>query len=96
MPIDRSYSQWRPNLPLDTPIGSIQVPSGTEPIILHRDAVSGGGYVMVGTVIAADLDVLAQSAPGTETVLRAVSLDDALAARRARADRLARVRDAMS
>ena len=29
------------------PIGSIQVPGGVEPIILHRDAVSGGGYVMV-------------------------------------------------
>jgi allophanate hydrolase subunit 2 len=25
------------------PYGSIQVPSGCEPIILHRDAVSGGG-----------------------------------------------------
>ncbi len=25
------------------PYGSIQVPGGTEPIILHRDAVSGGG-----------------------------------------------------
>ena len=32
------------------PYGSIQVPGGTEPIILHRDAVSGGGYFMVGTV----------------------------------------------
>src|SRR3712207_7638602 len=25
------------------PYGSIQVPGGTEPIVLHRDAVSGGG-----------------------------------------------------
>ena len=32
------------------PYGSIQVPGGTEPIVLHRDAVSGGGYFMVGTV----------------------------------------------
>ncbi len=29
------------------PIGSIQVPGGIEPIVLHRDAVSGGGYAMV-------------------------------------------------
>jgi len=40
------------------PYGSIQVPGGTEPIILHRDAVSGGGYFMVGTVILADMDLI--------------------------------------
>ena len=34
------------------PYGSIQVPGGTEPIVLHRDAVSGGGYFMLGTVIS--------------------------------------------
>ena len=45
------------------PIGSIQVPSGTEPIILHRDAVSGGGYAMFGTVINADMDRIAQMQP---------------------------------
>lgn len=64
------------------PIGSIQVPSGSEPIILHRDAVSGGGYAMVGTVISVDMDAVGQSAPGTSTRLRAVTLD---ARRRARA-----------
>ena len=64
------------------PIGSIQVPSGSEPIILHRDAVSGGGYAMVGTVISVDMDLVGQSAPGANTRFRAVSLDDALAARR--------------
>jgi hypothetical protein len=30
------------------PYGAIQVPGGLEPIILHRDAVSGGGYAMIG------------------------------------------------
>ena len=30
------------------PIGSIQIPGGVEPIVLHRDAVSGGGYVHGG------------------------------------------------
>lgn len=64
------------------PIGSIQVPSGSEPIILHRDAVSGGGYAMVGTVISADMDLVGQSAPGTSTRFRAVTLEDALSARR--------------
>ena len=49
------------------PIGSIQVPGGVEPIVLHRDAVSGGGYAMIATVISADMDAVAQSAPGAKT-----------------------------
>jgi biotin-dependent carboxylase-like uncharacterized protein len=63
-------------------VGSIQIPGGTQPIILHRDAVSGGGYAMVGTVISADMDVVARAAPGTATRFVAVSMADALAARR--------------
>jgi allophanate hydrolase subunit 2 len=63
------------------PIGSIQVPGGVEPIILHRDAVSGGGYAMVATVISVDMNAVGQCSPGTRTRFRAVSLDDALAAR---------------
>lgn len=73
------------------PIGSIQVPGGVEPIILHRDAVSGGGYMMVGTVISGDLDVVAQSAPNTQTRFVEVSLDEALGARRDYRARAARV-----
>ena len=47
-----------------------------EPIILHRDAVSGGGYAMVGTVISADLVVprhtrLRLRLPAGEHVVRA-------------------------
>ena len=49
------------------PYGSIQVPGGTEPIVLHRDAVSGGGYFMVGTVISADMDLIGQLQPHTPT-----------------------------
>lgn len=62
-------------------VGSIQIPGGKEPIVLHRDAVSGGGYAMVATVISADMDLLARSAPGTTTRFRAVTMDEALAAR---------------
>jgi biotin-dependent carboxylase-like uncharacterized protein len=78
------------------PLGSIQVPGGVEPIILHRDAVSGGGYAMVATVISADLDLVGQSSPGTKTRFRPVSLDDALAARAVAAERTKRLRDALS
>ena len=62
-------------------VGSIQIPGGTEPIILHRDAVSGGGYAMVATVISADMDLVARSAPGTRTRFVAVSMKEALTAR---------------
>jgi biotin-dependent carboxylase-like uncharacterized protein len=63
------------------PIGSIQVPGSVEPIILHRDAVSGGGYMMIATVLSGDLDLVAQSAPKTRTRFVEVDLDGALAAR---------------
>jgi biotin-dependent carboxylase-like uncharacterized protein len=69
-------------------VGSIQIPGGTQPIVLHRDAVSGGGYAMVGTVISADMDLLARATPGTVTRFRAVDLEQAHAARRERAERL--------
>ncbi len=62
-------------------VGSIQIPGGKEPIVLHRDAVSGGGYAMVATVISADMDSLARSAPGTKTRFVAVSMEEAVAAR---------------
>lgn len=77
------------------PIGSIQVPGGVEPIVLHRDAVSGGGYMMVATVVSCDLDVVAQSAPRTRTRFVEVDLDGALAARAEQRDRTGRLRAAL-
>jgi biotin-dependent carboxylase-like uncharacterized protein len=73
-------------------VGSIQIPGGTQPIVLHRDAVSGGGYAMVATVISADMDLVARAAPGTVTRFVPVSMDEALAARH---DRAALLRDAI-
>ena len=78
------------------PVGSIQVPGGIEPIILHRDAVSGGGYAQVGTVISADMDVVAQSAPGTMAHFVPVTLDEALEARAAAKARHAEMIAALS
>ena len=63
-------------------VGSIQIPGGTQPIILHRDAVSGGGYAMVATVISADMDKVARATPGTVTRFIEVTMDEALEARR--------------
>lgn len=76
-------------------VGSIQIPGGTQPIILHRDAVSGGGYAMVGTVISADMDLVARAAPGTSTRFVAVNLDGALAARKELAERKKNARAAL-
>ena len=51
------------------PIGSIQIPGGVEPIVLHRDAVSGGGYAMIATVISADMDTVAAVRAGVKDAL---------------------------
>lgn len=72
-------------------VGSIQIPGGSQPIILHREAVSAGGYAMVATVISADMDLVARSAPGTKTRFVSVTMDEALAARRERNARLAEI-----
>ncbi|WP_105034081.1 biotin-dependent carboxyltransferase family protein [Cryobacterium aureum] len=72
-------------------VGSIQIPGGTQPIILHRDAVSGGGYAMVATVISADMDLVARCSPGTKTHFVAVTMEQALAARRANTVQAARI-----
>ncbi len=75
------------------PYGSIQVPNGTEPIVLHRDAVSGGGYFMLGTVISADMDLVGQLQPNISTQFVRVGMDTALAARRNRAATLHEIRE---
>lgn len=78
------------------PYGSIQVPGGTEPIILHRDAVSGGGYFMLGTVISADMDLIGQLQPNTPTRFVKVDMDQALAARKDRAALIDTIRAALA
>ncbi|MEM6744393.1 MAG: allophanate hydrolase, partial [Pseudomonadota bacterium] len=78
------------------PYGSIQVPGGTEPIVLHRDAVSGGGYFMIGAIISADMDLIAQMQPHTPVRFEEASMDAALAARKERAAGLAKMREALA
>ena len=77
------------------PYGSIQIPSGTEPIVLHRDAVSGGGYFMVGAVISADMDLIGQLQPHTPTRFVEVTMAQALKARKDRAKILEKIRVAL-
>lgn len=78
------------------PYGSIQVPGGTEPIVLHRDAVSGGGYCMIGTVISADMDLIGQLQPHTPTRFVSVDMETALAARKERSTIVNSIREALT
>jgi biotin-dependent carboxylase-like uncharacterized protein len=78
------------------PYGSIQVPGGVEPIILHRDAVSGGGYAMIGTVISADMDRIAQMQPNNLARFVPVEMQAALQARSEYKARISRLRSLLA
>lgn len=73
--------------------GSIQVPGGTEPIVLHRDAVSGGGYFTLGAVISADMDLIGQLQPNTPLRFIRVNMNEALEARFERKVMLENIRE---
>ncbi len=64
---------------LGYPVGSIQMAG--QPIVLMRDAVTGGGYATVGTVISPDRNRLAQRRTHRPVTFEAVSVEDALDAR---------------
>lgn len=73
--------------------GSIQVPGGTEPIVLHRDAVSGGGYFTLGAIISADMDLIGQLQPNTQVNFVNVDMETALAARADRKAIIQKIRE---
>jgi biotin-dependent carboxylase-like uncharacterized protein len=77
------------------PIGSIQIPGGVEPIVLLNDAVTGGGYATIGTVISADRDRLAQTKTNDKTRFRSVDLDEALKARKERQQQMEEIRQGL-
>ncbi|MFB4162335.1 biotin-dependent carboxyltransferase family protein [Alteribacillus sp. JSM 102045] len=66
---------------LGYPIGSIQIPDGVEPIALLNDAVTGGGYATIATIISTDLNRIAQAKTNEKIKFVSVSLDEALQAR---------------
>ena len=71
-------------------MGAIQVPGNGRPIVLMADRQSTGGYPKIATVIGPDLGRLAQTRAGTEFRFEIVSIEQAVAARRAEAAALAR------
>jgi biotin-dependent carboxylase-like uncharacterized protein len=80
---------------LGYPMGSIQVPDGAEPICLLRDAVTGGGYATLGTVIARDLDLLAQAKVPDRVRFTRISVDQAVELRHQQQARLKEVASAL-
>jgi biotin-dependent carboxylase-like uncharacterized protein len=58
--------------------GSIQVPPDGRPIVMMADSPTTGGYPKIGTVITADLPLLAQALPGQDEVrFMAVEVEEA-------------------
>jgi biotin-dependent carboxylase-like uncharacterized protein len=65
--------------------GAIQIPGDGAPLVLMADRQPTGGYPKIATVIGADLGALAQARPGDFVEFEAVSWEQAVTARRARA-----------
>jgi allophanate hydrolase subunit 2 len=57
-----------------------------------NDAVTGGGYATIGTVISVDRDKLAQSKTNDKTRFRSVDLDETLKARKERQQQMEEIR----
>jgi biotin-dependent carboxylase-like uncharacterized protein len=57
--------------------GVIQIPADGKPIILLSDHGTIGGYPKIGIVISADLDKVAQFAPGNKLEFKEVKLEEA-------------------
>ncbi|MES9793551.1 biotin-dependent carboxyltransferase family protein [Priestia megaterium] len=70
------------------PIGGIMVPNKEEVIVLLHDGTTGGGFVTIGTVISSDLDQISQSRPLSTCRFLAVTMDQAIEARKERQKKL--------
>jgi len=62
-----------------TSFGTIQVPSGGQPIVLMADRQTTGGYPKIAHVAAVDLPLLAQMLPGDTVRFEPINLDQAQA-----------------
>ncbi len=75
------------------PVGSIQIPDGIEPIVLLRDAVTAGGFVTLGSVITADLNIMAQAKTNEKIHFTAVTIEQALAAQKEMMEKIKQVEE---
>lgn len=58
-------------------LGSVQVSSNGQPIIMLSDRQTTGGYAKIATVISTDIQILAQCKPGDEISFQIVTLKEA-------------------
>ena len=56
------------------PLGAIQVPPSGQPVVFLADHPITGGYPVVGTVVSADIPLLAQARPGQRVIFRPTHL----------------------
>lgn len=77
---------------LGYPIGSIQVPDGIEPIALLNDAVTGGGYATIATIISTDLSRMAQVKTNDKVRFVSVTVDQAIQLRYEMKEKLAQIK----
>lgn len=77
------------------PVGSMQAPGGNEPIVLLRDAPSGGGFAMYCTVISCDLDRMGQLPPNHKVRFKKVSMEEALEVRKAYQNKIKKLQDSL-
>ncbi|WP_036290997.1 biotin-dependent carboxyltransferase family protein [Methylosinus sp. PW1] len=70
-------------------LGAIQVPGDGAPLALMADRQPTGGYPKIANVIGADIGRLAQRRPGDAFSFAAVSIEQAVAARRALSEAMA-------
>lgn len=79
-------SQHRSETLLSSPVvpGTLQWPSGGQPILLGVDAQTIGGYPRLGHVISADLDTLGQLKPGDVVRFQMTTLEEAERVRQSR------------
>lgn len=64
------------------PFGAIQIPSDGKPIVMLADRQTTGGYAKIATIASADLPLFAQRRPGERVIFRAVTVEEAVEARR--------------
>ena len=60
-------------------MGAIQITGEGQPIVLMADRQPTGGYPKIGTVIRADLPILAQTHPGSRVQFKSIAIKEAIA-----------------
>ena len=74
-------------------LGSVQVPSHGNPIVMLADRQTTGGYAKIATIISVDIPQFVQSREGTKILFRAVSVEEAQELYREQEKELDRIRE---